>query len=82
MAVLIQICDCRFKSHICRKKLALPRISVCLSLELSSGEVPVLPLLVRGEEERQKILDQLPLLSDKLYLDWEGDPPPLQRAMT
>jgi hypothetical protein len=56
-------------------------LSSALSLELSSRDVRVLPLLVGGEQERQNILTALPLLSGKLHLSWEGDPAGVIKAM-
>ena len=52
-----------------------------LSLESSSGVVRVLPLLVGEERERERILSELPLMADKLYLCWEGDPGQATEAM-
>jgi hypothetical protein len=56
-------------------------LASALSLESSSGVVRVLPLLVGGEQERQSALAELPLLSDKLYFCWEGDPRQVVEAM-
>lgn len=56
-------------------------LASALSLEFSSGVVRVLPLLVGGREERQVILDQLPLLGHKLHLSWDGDSTHVVKAM-
>lgn len=56
-------------------------LASALSGEASSGNVRVLPLLVGVHRESEAILDQLPLLRDKLYLVWEGDAAPVVRAM-
>jgi hypothetical protein len=56
-------------------------LASALSLESSSGVVRVLPLLVGGKPERQSTLKELPLLSDKLHLCWEGDPKQVVEAM-
>jgi len=44
-----------------------------LNLEASSGEVKVLPLLCGSEEERSRILENLPIINDKLHLTWDGE---------
>jgi hypothetical protein len=49
-------------------------LASALSLEIASGAVRVLPLLVGGADEKQSILAELPLLNNKLYLAWEGGP--------
>jgi HAD superfamily phosphoserine phosphatase-like hydrolase len=46
-----------------------------LNIEASTQKVKVLPLLVAEiPGEKEKILEQLPLLNDKQYITWEGDP--------
>lgn len=46
-----------------------------LNIEASTQKVKVLPLVVAEiPGEKEKILEQLPLLNDKSYLTWEGDP--------
>ncbi len=49
-------------------------INAVLNMEASSGEVRILPLLVGDAAGRKKILKALPLLNDKSYLVWDGDP--------
>jgi hypothetical protein len=56
-------------------------LASALSVESSSGIVRVLPLLVGGNPKTQAVLAELPLLSDKLHLCWEGDPRPVLEAM-
>jgi TIR domain-containing protein len=56
-------------------------LASALSEESSSGVVRVLPLLVGEHMQRETILKNLPLLRDKLYLTWQGDPTPLVEAM-
>ncbi len=55
-------------------------INAVINLEASSGEVRVLPLLVGDTQEIQTILTRYPLLNDKLYLQWQGDPTPIVQA--
>lgn len=45
-------------------------LNAMLNIEASSGEVKLLPLLVGATD----ILNRLPLLNDKLYLNWQGNP--------
>ena len=49
-----------------------------LNLEASSGEVKVLPLVVG---DKVNMCEAYPLLNDKLYLQWTGDPKPIVEAM-
>ena len=56
-------------------------LASAISDEASSGAVRVLPLLVGKHSDRQTILDQLPLLRDKLHLAWEGDPTRILQAL-
>jgi hypothetical protein len=44
-----------------------------LSIEASSGEVRLLPLVVGSAEQVGAILAAYPLLTDKLYLQWDDD---------
>ncbi len=44
--------------------------NAALNMEISSGEVKVLPLLVGSEEEKKEILEKYPLINDKKYLSW------------
>lgn len=48
-------------------------LSAMLNVEILSGEVKVLLLLVGNAEEKRSILQQLPLLNDKRYLTWENN---------
>ena len=48
-------------------------LNSALSIEISSGEVKVLPLLVGSEAEKKQILQKYPLLNDKRYLPWDGN---------
>jgi hypothetical protein len=41
-----------------------------LNIEISSGEIKVLPLIVGSEEERKEILERYPIINSKKYLTW------------
>jgi hypothetical protein len=56
-------------------------LAAALSTEASSGIVRVLPLLVGEPHEKQAIVDQFPLLHDKLYIHWDGETAPIVKAM-
>ena len=46
-----------------------------LTREISSGEVKILPLIVKyNDEEKREILESLSLMQDKLYLTWDNNP--------
>jgi hypothetical protein len=49
-----------------------------LNTEASSGEVKVLPLICG---DSMAILQKIPLISDKLYLTWNGDPSIIANAL-
>lgn len=49
-------------------------LHAALNIEASFGEIKVLPLIVGTDTERKNILSQFPLLNDKLYKVWTGDP--------
>ncbi len=52
-----------------------------LNIEASTGDVRVLPLIVGHGNTPQEILKEYPLLNDKLYLTWKGDPKPVVEAL-
>lgn len=56
-------------------------LASALSAESSTGHIRVLPLLVGDPHERDAILNQLPLLRDKLHLTWERDTTRVVEAM-
>ncbi len=56
-------------------------LAAALSVEASTGGVRVLPLLAGDEREKRAILKEFPLLADKLYLVWDGDPSRVIQAM-
>ena len=45
-----------------------------LKLEIEGGETKVLPLLVGTAEQRARILARLPLLAEKKFIEWDGNP--------
>jgi hypothetical protein len=49
-------------------------LNAVLNMEASSGEVRVLPLLVGAKSAIEAIMKRYPLLNDKKYLTWRGDP--------
>jgi len=49
-------------------------LNAALGLEAQSGESRVLPLLAGSQSEIQDTLKLYPLLADKKYLTWTGDP--------
>ena len=60
-------------STVLNKPWLRRELASAISDEASSGAVRVLPLVVGKHSDRQTILDQLPLLRDKLHLIWESD---------
>lgn len=56
------------------KKWPERELYAALNLEAGSGEVKVLPLLVGDKAVRERIFREYPLLNDKLYVPWDGDP--------
>ena len=56
-------------------------LNAVLNLEASSGTTRVLTLMVGDDEHVDNIQTLLPLLSDKLFLRWEGDPESIVAAL-
>ena len=56
-------------------------LNAAFSIETESGEVKILPLLSGNPSERKLILKDIPLLSDKYYLSWDGNPAPIVDAL-
>jgi hypothetical protein len=56
------------------KNWPVREMNTALSIEISSGEKKVLPLLVGTNEERDEISKKYPIVMEKLYLTWEKDP--------
>jgi hypothetical protein len=44
-----------------------------LNLEAKSGKVIIIPVLVGTQTEIEGIIEEFPLLNDKLFLQWNGD---------
>ena len=63
------------------KNWAKRELYAALNLEASSGEIKVLPLLVGDKTIRESIVNEFPLLNDKRYLTWEGQPKPIVDAL-
>jgi hypothetical protein len=57
-----------------KKNWPQKELNAALNIEVSTGELKVLPLLVGSEEEKKEILGRYPLLNDKRYLQWSGVP--------
>lgn len=56
-------------------------LNAALNIEAKSAEVKILPLLCGTVTERQMILEKLPLLNDKYYLIWDGNPANIVHAL-
>jgi hypothetical protein len=56
-------------------------LNAVLSIEASTGEVRVLPLLVGSPEQQKAILATFPILNDKAFKRWESDPLPIIEAL-
>jgi len=52
-----------------------------LSMEASSGEVKVLPLVVGDKMFLDQIRQKYSLLNDKLFISWGGDPQPIVKEV-
>jgi hypothetical protein len=48
-------------------------LNAVLNIEVSKGEVKVLPLLVGSKKEQDDIISRYPLINDKRYLPWDGN---------
>ncbi len=56
------------------KNWARKELSTALSIESSTGEIKVLPLLSGSKHEIRLVLQEFPLLNDKIYLVWQNNP--------
>lgn len=56
-------------------------LNAVLSREASSAKVLLLPLLVGNVEEHGALLERIPLLADKRYIVWNGDPERVVEAL-
>lgn len=59
-------------SEFAKRVWSRKELSSALQIEIESRIPRVLPLLVGTDSERHSLLEQFPLLADKLYLPWEG----------
>jgi hypothetical protein len=64
------------------KKWPQRELNSALNIEASSGEVQVLPLLADDVEVQERILAEYPIINDKKYISWDGDPGPVVEALT
>lgn len=63
--------------HSVNKSFPRRELDSALGAEATSGTVRVLPLLAGTAAELDDIRKQLPLLADKFYVSWQGDPEPV-----
>lgn len=63
-----------FSPAFVRKNWPEKELNSVLNIEASRGEIKVLPLLVDSDDESSSVIDRYPLLSDKRYLPWNGEP--------
>lgn len=64
-----------------QKNWPVRELNAALNIEASTGKVKVLPLLVGGEDSKQRIFARYPLLNDKLYKVWSGSVDPIMEAL-
>jgi TIR domain len=64
-----------------RKPWPRRELNAALNREASSGEIKVLHLIVGSADEREEILIECALQSDKLYEVWTGSPMPIVRRL-
>jgi len=57
-------------SNFTSKNWPIKEFETALNIEISSGEIKVLPLLVGSEEEKKEILERYPIINSKKYLTW------------
>lgn len=57
------------KSFI-EKKWVFRELNSSLNIEASTGKIKVLPLIAGNDEVKNKILEELPILNDKVFLEW------------
>ena len=63
------------------KKWPKRELNAALNLEASSGEVRVLPIIVGDQREQGEILEEYPLLNDKVFQKWSGKPESVVQAL-
>jgi hypothetical protein len=56
-------------------------LNAALGFEMGSGRTHVLPLLAGSDLEIKQALGRYPLLADKKYVRWLGDPAPIIEAL-
>lgn len=56
-------------------------LNAVLNLEASTGQVKVLPIVYGDRQAVKDILSELPLLNDKIYLSWDGNPSSIVSAL-
>lgn len=66
--VLVVLSPRSVEKHWPRKE-----VSIALNREINRGTTSVLPLIVGSTDEVSKILQTLPIISDKLYRIWKND---------
>ncbi len=64
-----------------RKHWPRRELYALMNQEAASGMVRVLPLIAGSDQDAEEILKLFPLLNDKCYLRWNGDPRPVVREM-
>ncbi|MES1906574.1 MAG: hypothetical protein MHPSP_004564, partial [Paramarteilia canceri] len=56
------------------KNWVYKELNSILNIEASTGDVKVLPILCGTKEEQEEIIGDLPIMNDKSYLVWDGNP--------
>lgn len=64
-----------------RKNWPQRELDAMISVEAASGRVRVLPLLVGTITENSRFQEEFPLLADKVFQMWTGDPAPVVQAL-
>lgn len=64
-----------------KKNWPQKELNAALNIEVSTGEVKVLPLLIGSGDQQKEILAMYPLLNDKRYLPWDGNLRTIVKAM-
>lgn len=58
-------------NNFLKKNWPKKELEAALNLEFSTGVTKVLPLIVGSKEERDTIIQEYPILNNKLYLPWD-----------
>jgi signal transduction histidine kinase len=56
-------------------------LNAALNIEASKGCIKILPLVYGSNQEREIIIEKFPILNDKLFLYWEGNPNPITDSL-